>query len=303
MWKQKIGISLHDGFTVPAAELINIVKAAGFDAVSPGTTNIYEVVKLAREKGLFVESLHAPFIGVDRMWSAEESVSTKVKQEIFAALDCCIEYGIPVLVCHVWIGFDYTFDPTSLYFGNFDDLVAKAGRHGVKIAFENTEGIEYLHALMDRYEGNDTVGFCWDSGHEMCYNHSQDLLALYGDCLLVTHLNDNLGIRRFDGSIFWTDDLHLLPYDGIIDWDDCIQRLKKAAKLDYLNFELNIGSKPDRHDNDIYGKMSAEEYFSEAYKRACRIAYRYSNNILLSSDKRGGNGRDDCKLPYPHPSL
>ena len=137
-----------------------------------------------------------------------------------AALEACARCGIPVLVAHTWIGFAYTFDAEKLYFGNFDALVTRAKELGVKIAFENTEGEEYLFALLERYKDEPAVGFCWDSGHELCYNHGQDLLAQYGCRLLVTHLNDNLGISRFDGRVYWTDDLHLLPYDGIADWED-----------------------------------------------------------------------------------
>lgn len=92
----------------------------------------------------------------------------------------------------------------------------------------------------------------------------------------MTHINDNLGISRFDDKISWSDDLHLLPFDGIIDWDYNIARLKKARKQEILNFELNINSKPSRHENDCYEKMSYEEYFTESYKRACRLAYKYS---------------------------
>ena len=69
---------------------------------------------------------------------------------------------------------------------------------------------------------------------------------------------------------------NLLPYDGIADWDINVERLKKSNKLEVLNFELNISSKPDRHDNDVYTEMSLERYFTEAYKRACKIAYKYS---------------------------
>lgn len=148
---------------------------------------------------------------------------------------------------------------------------------GIKIAFENTEGEEHLFALMDAFKNNDTVGFCWDSGHEMCYNHSQDLLGRFGEKLIMTHLNDNLGISRFDGVTYWTDDLHLLPFDGIADWDYNISRMKKSKRQEILNFELNIVSKPNRHENDVYGKMTYEEYFAECYKRACRIAYKYAD--------------------------
>jgi len=128
--------------------------------------------------------------------------------------------------------------------------------------------------LLEHFKDNDSVGFCWDSGHEMCYNYSKDLLALYGDKLIATHLNDNLGISNFGGRIYWTDDLHLLPFDGIADWDGIAKRLDRCGFNGIMTFELNIRSKPDRHENDIYTKMTIEEYIAECYKRACRVAVK-----------------------------
>ena len=203
-------------------------------------------------------------------------ILNSAKTEILKTIDDCAAFGIDVLVMHTWIGFGYIFDKTSLYFGAFDEIVEYAENKCVKIAFENTEGEEYLFELMNRYKNCEHVGFCWDSGHEMCYNFSKDLLALFGNRLFMTHINDNLGISDFDGKKYWTDDLHLLPYDGIGDWEDNIKRLKKSRKLEFLNFELNIKSKPGRHENDVYDKMPLNLYFTEAYKRACKIAYNYS---------------------------
>lgn len=278
MWKQKIGISLGNSYPIPTAEVVKLVGQIGFDAVSPEwqeNVDLEEIVNTARACGLFVQSLHAPFGKAADMWRSEPEICTPAKAELLASLNACKVFGIPVLVVHTWIGFEYRFDPQALDFSNFDELVKTAREYGVKIAFENTEGEEYLFALIEHFKENDTVGFCWDSGHELCYNHSQDLLAKFGHRLLVTHLNDNLGISRFDGTTFWTDDLHLLPYDGIADWDGNIRRLRDSRHLDYLNFELNINSKPDRHENDVYGQMGLTQYFTEAYKRACKIAYRY----------------------------
>lgn len=279
MYKQKIGISVGDGYGAPIEDVLRIIKNAGFDAISPTwrePTALEDLAFCAKELGLLLQSLHAPFRIAADMWSREESVSVPALEELKASLDACVKYEIPVLVVHTWIGFGYTFDGSDLCYESFDELVRYAKARGVKIAFENTEGIEYLSSLMTRYEGDDTVGFCWDSGHEMCYNYSEDMLARYGDRLLMTHLNDNLGISRFDGEIFWTDDLHLLPYDGVADWDNNVERLRKARPILALNFELNISSKPNRHENDAYEQMPLTSYFAEAYKRACRIAYRYA---------------------------
>ena len=279
MWKQKISLSIRNKYSAPTCEIVPMLKQIGFDAISPEWESndiLREIVKAAEECHMEIMSMHAPFQRAADMWSHDEQIAAAAKKVIFSALEACVEFHIPILVVHTWIGFEYVFDKDALNYANFDEIVAFAKEHNIKIAFENTEGEEYLFALMEHFEKNDTVGFCWDSGHEMCYNHSQDLLAKYGDRLIVTHLNDNLGISRYDGAIYWTDDLHLLPFDGIADWDDNIARLKKSKYLPILNFELNNSSKPGRHENDIYSKMPLEQYFTEAYKRACKIAYRYS---------------------------
>jgi sugar phosphate isomerase/epimerase len=125
---------------------------------------------------------------------------------------------------------------------------------------------------MDAFRDSTAAGFCFDSGHELCYNHGNDMLSLYGEKLVGTHLNDNLGIRDFEGKITWHDDLHLLPFDGIADWEGIAKRLAISKPTEYLTFELNLKSKPDRHENDAYFMMPPEEYLSEAFKRASRAA-------------------------------
>ena len=279
MYKQKIGISIENGYGISMVEMLEIIKNVGFEAISPvwkSAEDLAETADVAKKLGLELQSLHAPYRKAADMWSREPSVCDPVRKELFCLIDSCSRFQIPILVVHTWIGFDYKFDKEALYYENFDEVIGYAEYKRVKIAFENTEGEEYLYALMEHFAHNDTVGFCWDSGHEMCYNRSVDLLAKFGDRLIMTHLNDNLGISRFDGKIFWTDDLHLLPFDGIADWDDNILRLQRSRHMPILNFELSTKSKPHRHENDMYGKMSPELYFTEAYKRACKIAYVYS---------------------------
>lgn len=280
MYKQKIGISLDHKYSIGICEILKIIKNVGFEAISPAwksNTDLVQILNTAKELGLEVQSLHAPFGKAADMWSRETDIYTPVKNELLEIIASCADLKIPVMVVHAWIGFDYKFEKESLYYENFDEIVSYSKKKNVKIAFENTEGGEYLGALMEHFENNDTVGFCWDSGHEMCYNYSEDLLAKFGDRLIMTHLNDNLGISRFDGKIFWTDDLHLLPFDGVADWDYNIARLQKSQHMPILNFELSINSKPNRHENDVYMQMTPEQYFTEAYKRACKIAYNYSN--------------------------
>ena len=279
MWKQKVSVSVGNGYTIPSKDVIEMVGKIGFEVVSLSLSNGADINKLAQTAkncGLTVQSLHAPITNAAAMWSPDSAVSAPGLAELMHVLDLCAENQIPIMVAHVWIGFNYTFDAQNLYFANYDAVVARATELGVKVAFENTEGEEYLYALMDRYKGNDTVGFCWDSGHEMCYNRSKPLLKDFGDRLLMTHLNDNLGIRDFGGKMTSRDDLHLLPYDGIGDWEEYIALLKQSCPLDALNLEVGLSSKRERHENDFYAQMPLENYFTEAYKRICKIAYRYA---------------------------
>ena len=279
MWKQKVSVSVGNGYVIPSEEVIEMVGKIGFEVVSLSLSNGADINKLAQTAkncGLTVQSLHAPITNAAAMWSPDSAVSAPGLAELMHVLDLCAENQIPIMVAHVWIGFNYTFDAQNLYFANYDAVVARATELGVKVAFENTEGEEYLYALMDRYKGNDTVGFCWDSGHEMCYNRSKPLLKDFGDRLLMTHLNDNLGIRDFGGKMTSRDDLHLLPYDGIGDWEEYIALLKQSCPLDALNLEVGLSSKRERHENDDYAEMPLVRYFTEAYKRVCKIAYLYS---------------------------
>lgn len=279
MYQQKIGMSIEKKYSVSKVEVVKMLQKIGFEAISLAweeTLEFEQTIEQARKCGLVIQSLHAPQGKTVDMWSFDENYYKPAKQELLRSLEACKKFEIPVMVVHAWLGFEYHVDVSNLYFANFDELVARAEEYGVQIAFENSEGPEYLFALMERYEGNDTVGFCWDSGHELCYN-GPDFLAQYGDRLIMTHLNDNLGARSYDGTLTGDDDLHLLPYDGAADWDCYIERLQKSKRVEILNFELKIESKPNRHENDIYSQMGLELYFTEAYKRACRIAYRYSH--------------------------
>lgn len=280
MWKQKIGISVeNDYYSIPINEVLKLLKKVGFEAISPSWKSreaIKEIVDIAKEQGLEIHSLHAPLGFAGQLWTDDESLYGPALDIHYDAINVCAEFNIPIIVVHTWAGFGYNVEGLVFNFSNFDKLVDCAKKNNIKIAFENTEGEEFLEALLNHYKDDDTVGFCWDSGHEMCYNRSVDLLSEYGDRLLVTHINDNLGISNYNGELTWLDDMHLLPYDGVANWGYNVERLKKSKPLEVINFELNIKSRPGRHENDLYEQMPIEQYFTLAYQRACKIAYKYS---------------------------
>ena len=274
MWKQKLGLGVLGLPGMTVADEIRAMKRVGFEAFFTGWSKgapVDEWAAVARECGMIYQSIHAPFGRAADIWGADEAKGEAAVEELCDCLDDCQKAGVPIMVAHAFIGF-FDHSPTEIGLVRFERVVAHAEACGVKIALENTEGIEYLSALLDRFADRDAVGFCWDTGHEMCYNYSQDLLARWGDRLLATHVNDNLGIRNLEGEITWIDDLHLLPFDGIADWNSNMERLSRARTPDVLTFELSLRSKPDRRENASYAAMEPIDYLTACYIRACRVA-------------------------------
>lgn len=274
MWKRKLCLATASSFGIPVEEQIVKFKEAGFEGFfpcfEPGVP-VDQWAKAARENDMLFQSIHAPFGHADALWRDDEEAANEMLGVLLDCLDGCKKNEIPLMIVHTFIGFE-EHDPNPLGVERFGKLIKAAEGSGVKLALENTEGMEYLAYLMDAFKGEKHVGFCWDSGHELCYNYSKDMLALYGDRLFGTHLNDNLGIRDYEGKITWLDDLHLLPFDGVTDWNKAARRLAKTGFDGPLTFELTTSSKPERHDNDAYARMPLEDYLAAAYARACRVA-------------------------------
>lgn len=273
MWKTKLCLATSDQFGMPIADQIRLFKEIGFDGFFTGWRegdDVCEIRRVADETGMYFQSIHAPFGRAADMWKKSHESEIAVN-ELISCLHDCAENDVPLMVLHTFKGFE-DHDPTEFGIENFRRVAEEAQLLGVKLGFENTEGEEYLAAVLSSLSDFDCVGFCWDTGHEMCYNKSKDMMKLYGDRIVGTHLNDNLGIRDFNGKITWIDDLHLLPFDGIADWEDIVSRLNKYHFDGPLTFELNTYSKPGRHENDVYRNMPIELYLTEVYKRACRVA-------------------------------
>ena len=274
----KLGFSLQSSYSRPMPQVVDLLANVGFSAVSPGCElkeELESVVLRAKLRNLALQSLHGPVRGMPAMWSRDRQLAEPITRELLQSATDCARFGIPILVVHPWNGVDYTFCREDLCFDGFDALVTLGESLGIRIAFENLEGPEYLAALMERYQGSKAVGFCWDSGHELCYGPGCDFLSLYGNKLIMTHLNDNFGVTDPTGRLDGTDDLHLLPHHGILDWEQTLLRLRSARKQEILNFELKIRPKGNRCKLDLYSQMPLEQYFAEAYRQASLAAAGY----------------------------
>jgi sugar phosphate isomerase/epimerase len=271
MKKHQLCIGTGMGFDIPVYQQLKYVIDAGFDTAFANWDRRYydfePIAKAADELGIKLQSIHAPFYGMAEIWEDESGESaSKIMDELYNCTDDCKKYGVNLMICHTIIGMERC-TPTDLGLKRIGELVDYADSKGVTIAFENTEGEEYLKAILDKYGERKNVGFCFDSGHEMCYNAGRDMLANYGKYLICTHLNDNLGMTDKSNKTF-LDDCHLLPFDGVADWNKIAERLHKCDYDGTLTFELISTSKPGRHVNDIYKDLTFEQYLREAYSRA-----------------------------------
>lgn len=272
---EKICINLIET-NVDPIEQLSVIKNVGFDGVFMDwerNVDLHPIINKARELGLYIQSLHAPFYGMDDIFHDDEGkLADKMINDLIGSIDSCAEFGIDLVIFHAVIGMD-NHSPNELGLNRLEKVIEHAAKKNVRIAFENTEGEEYLKAILDRYGDREHVGFCFDSGHAMCYNSGSDIMGKFGKYLFSTHLNDNMG--QTEEEITFYDDSHLLPFDGIADWEKIAQQLKEANFKGPFTFELVCKNRPNRHVSDRYEQMNFEDYIAEAYERADRFRELY----------------------------
>jgi len=288
MYRTRLCIGALPETGIPVPEQLHMIKEIGFDGFFThwdGNNSQYR--KIADELGLFYHSIHGPLrcdgdADIASLWRDKEN-APRMLRCLIQCLDTCAENRVPIMVSHVFLGYGKTAGPTEYGLNNFKILLDAARKRNVKIAFENSEGEEYLAAVLERFSDDPYAGFCWDTGHELCYSLGSDFASMFGNKMIATHLNDNLGIADYDGTFVPTNDLHLLPFDGAIDWFDAARRLVRCGYDGMLTLEVKKKYHSARHQHDRYERLTPLEFFAEAYARACRIGV-YKQNAERSAD-------------------
>ena len=253
------------------SEQIRLFKKVGWDGIFTGWNKdmTAEWAQVAREEGMEYQSIHSPFIGVNNLWLGNEEGDRLCASLIECVRDCA-RHGISVMVIHPYIGFNFDqYVPTDAGLENFGKIIAEAERLGVRLGFENVEGEPFLEAIMTTFRSSPALGFCLDTGHELCYNLGKDMLALYGDKLCHTHFNDNMG--SLGEVITHLDDYHFTMGDGIVDWKGVMTRIRKTGYSGILMCELTQTARPGLEPLIRYSKMSTEKFATFALERAREI--------------------------------
>ena len=259
---RKLGIIANCIAGEAEKETLKRIKDRGFECFFSsekefGEKYVGELKNESEKLGLDYEFIHGPFVGINEMWTSEEE--PEIHRSFIKAIDSAGANGIKTLIAHVSSSFRPP-DISDKGVARFDAWVERAEKRGVVIAFENLRKLGNLAYLMDRYEGNPFVKFCYDCGHEHCYTVSVPFIPIYGDRLICTHLHDNFGQDKSapDGG-----DKHLLPFDGNVDYAAMMKSLDKVGYKGSLMLEVFSG---------YYPTMTPDDFLTTAYERVKKIS-------------------------------
>ncbi|MBQ0084192.1 MAG: sugar phosphate isomerase/epimerase [Clostridiales bacterium] len=263
--KNKLGISLPGGFSESAEERISAMKAAGFEASFfkwSEHTDAYALTRIFDKNNIVVDSLHAPFDGINCIWRGEPKGDDYIVR-LSKCIDDASALHIPHIVIHPVCG-DSVPKSSLIGIQRFRKLIDYSLEKGVKICFENVEFSEMLGVVMHEF-GND-VGFCYDTGHEATNDPGTRFLKLYGDRLTCTHIHDNYGISYAVTPIYHGD-CHMIPLDAAIDFKGVMRGIRETNYKGVLMLESG------RHGIlGTYKDYTLEEFLERAYSALCEIA-------------------------------
>ncbi|MBQ9161999.1 MAG: sugar phosphate isomerase/epimerase [Clostridia bacterium] len=262
--ERRFGIDANCLKGVSAKDALPLIAKAGFksfftDVYTPAA--VAEVKEIADKLGLAYTFIHAPFDKVNTFW-LEGDAYRDLYDRIKIAIDAASQSEVPVVILHLSSGWT---PPAISDVGlkRFDELVEYAESKNVKVAFENLRVVGNVSYFVERYENRDSVGFCYDNGHEHCYTKYVTWLDIFRERTLCTHIHDNLGRGK---EKVGEPDLHLLPFDGTADY------AKMMRKLDEYGYEGDLTLEVFNSTSPEYLKMSHEEFLNTCYERLVKIS-------------------------------
>ena len=240
---------------IPLKERLEIIKEHGFDGVMLGFSEEYKHIQfeLADKFGLAVENVHSPFDRMNSLWE-KRSDSTAIYNRTADCIRICAENNVSKIVVHPTDGL---VPPQVTVFGmkNFDGLISTAANYGIKLLFENIQLPDFLDVLFGKFGVSESVGFCYDVGHENCFTKGDDRLMKHGSLLEALHIHDN------DGN----SDSHMLPFDGNIDYEPF------AKKLKALGYEGSLSLEVFKDRSEKYAQISPAEFVEKAKQAAQKL--------------------------------
>lgn len=253
-----IGFFSWFGIPLPFEARLDLIKAAGFNSTGAWLGPEEEAVKLGlaermpdviREKGLFLDYVHAPDAGCNDLWCNAACRRKDVQKQFREHISFCWRHAVPSLVIHLTAS---RGDQPESY--NDDglkaiiDLIKFAEDAGIVVAIENTQKPEFVDFVFSA-TSSPFLKFFYDSSHDFLYGTSLgSLLLKWGHLLSVTHMGDNDGVM----------DRHWLPGKGVLPWDEVRQHFPVTTYVGFLTLEVF----------PVDRQQQAEGFLQDAYQSA-----------------------------------
>lgn len=225
------GISFYFGYDMDYKERAKLIKKSGFECIMTNADPNYkkqngtirQQVKIFKKVGLKLSSLHMTYKGKELPnFFLDNETGLKIEKRIIKDLHIAKKYGFTCVVVHL------KGEYNNIGCQRIERILQVCEKLDMPIAVENLEDNEkLLEQLFERYGKSSYLKFCYDSGHNNCFDPEYDYLEKYKDKLICLHLHDNEG----DG------DSHTLNKYGNIDWDKIAQKLSKCNEVN-LDYEI-----------------------------------------------------------------
>ena len=250
----KKGMCLFFGYQLKHGENQKLIKKYGFDCVitiadrklNRQNDSIKNQVKVCRKYGLELSSLHMSYFGKDitKFWQ-EGRYGDKLEKSLIKDVKIAHKYGFTCVVVHL-MG-----EPNEVGFERIRRVLKYCEKYNIPLALENIGHFETLKATFDNIK-SDYLKFCFDIGHQNCFEPETDNLDYFGDKLIALHLHSNMG----------NCDEHTLKKYGNIDWENFAKRLAKLNPNINLDYEILMRTKHCE---------TAEDVLKETYTEACEL--------------------------------
>lgn len=254
-----IGVCFYFGFDLPPEEKAKMIRDNGFECVITNADKIWDCqngkfksqIKLFKKYGLKPSSLHMRYHGEDLSLFWEKGrqgrrLERRLKKDLWLAR----KYNFSCVVTHIRGKF------SEVGRQRLERVLKYCKKVNVPIAIENTRNRVLFEKVFKTIK-NDYLKFCYDSGHNNCFDKGFDYFLKYGEKLAAVHLHDNMGKK----------DDHTLNALGTIDWDMIARKLAKLPPVN-LDYEILMVEK---------GNFSAEETLKICFKQGKQLQKMIEN--------------------------
>lgn len=247
------GISFYYGFKSNYKERAKNIKNAGFDCVITNADkdfksqngSIKNQIRMFKKYGIKLSSLHMSYKTVELPnFFKDNKIGDKLEKNLIRDVKIAHKYGFICVVVHL------CGDPNMIGVERLNRVLKVCEKLNVPLAIENIDEREPFMYVFEHIN-NKHLRFCYDSGHNHCFDSYFDYLGKYGDKLICIHLHDNMG----------DEDSHTFNKYGNIDWEELAKKLAKCNEVN-IDYELLLNVK--KNETEL-------ETLDICYKQACEL--------------------------------